>query len=173
MATTLPKSPFLGRSGPLDRPTSALPKFHQPFNLHFRASAKFDLSTLLGGRGLCNGEKGIEKELKKTISADDKSEVAADMAVTEKETETVPEDGFEKEMMGLTGGFPGGEKGLMLFIEKNPPPPKKSASNAVSSSSGKPKPPDTGDDREEPNQSVLHVLRDRAEDHGRQGGGSV
>ena len=31
---------------------------------------------------------------------------------------------FEKEMMGFTGGFPGGEKGLRLFIEKNPPPAK-------------------------------------------------
>ena len=30
--------------------------------------------------------------------------------------------GFEKEMMGFTGGFPGGEKGLRLFIEKNPLP---------------------------------------------------
>lgn len=26
--------------------------------------------------------------------------------------------------MGLTGGFPGGEKGLQKFIEKNPPPKK-------------------------------------------------
>lgn len=26
--------------------------------------------------------------------------------------------------MGLTGGFPGGEKGLQKFIERNPPPKK-------------------------------------------------
>ncbi|KAB5538953.1 hypothetical protein DKX38_016486 [Salix brachista] len=34
------------------------------------------------------------------------------------EISSVLEDGFEKELMGLTGGFPGGEKGLEKFIEK-------------------------------------------------------
>ncbi|KAL0393678.1 UNVERIFIED_CONTAM: NAD(P)H-quinone oxidoreductase subunit S, chloroplastic [Sesamum latifolium] len=34
------------------------------------------------------------------------------------------EDAFEKELLGLTGGFPGGEKGLKKFIEQNPPPKK-------------------------------------------------
>ncbi|CAL1393229.1 unnamed protein product [Linum trigynum] len=33
-------------------------------------------------------------------------------------------------MMGLTGGFPGGEKGLQKFIEENPPP-KKTDSGAL------------------------------------------
>ena len=59
--------------------------------------------------------------------------------------EIVPEDGFEKELLGLTGGFPGGEKGLKSFIEKNPPPPKtKSKRNddlKMVLSSKKPKPP--------------------------------
>eukprot|EP00245_Coleochaete_scutata_P006490 TRINITY_DN20954_c0_g1_i1.p1 TRINITY_DN20954_c0_g1~~TRINITY_DN20954_c0_g1_i1.p1 ORF type:complete len:289 (+),score=66.65 TRINITY_DN20954_c0_g1_i1:62-868(+) len=34
------------------------------------------------------------------------------------------EDAFEKELSGLTGGFPGGEKGLGAFLKSNPPPPK-------------------------------------------------
>lgn len=50
--------------------------------------------------------------------------------------------------MGLTGGFPGGEKGLRKFISENPPPPppKPSGSNSGETSailsSQKPKPPD-------------------------------
>lgn len=36
----------------------------------------------------------------------------------------VPDDGFEKELLGLTGGFPGGETGLKKFIRENPPPEK-------------------------------------------------
>lgn len=57
---------------------------------------------------------------------------------------SVPEDAFEKELMGLTGGFPGGEKGLNLFIEKNPPPPKKPSASRTASiiPSSKPKPPE-------------------------------
>uniref|UniRef100_A0A8I6XGY2 Uncharacterized protein n=1 Tax=Hordeum vulgare subsp. vulgare TaxID=112509 RepID=A0A8I6XGY2_HORVV len=48
-------------------------------------------------------------------------------------------------MMGLTGGFPGGEVGLKDFVAKNPPPPPKraqtdeKASSAVVSA-GRPRP---------------------------------
>jgi hypothetical protein len=41
----------------------------------------------------------------------------------------IPKDGFEKEMMGLTGGFPGGEKGLIKFIQENPPRSRNSSSH--------------------------------------------
>ncbi|KAL1222580.1 NAD(P)H-quinone oxidoreductase subunit S [Cardamine amara subsp. amara] len=98
------------------------PKVHQ-----VKVMAKFNLWEVMGGRGLCNGEKGIEKELKRSI--EDEQETSKAENQTEKESDDnnvsfkVPEDGFEKEMMGLTGGFPGGEKGLKTFIEKNPPPP--------------------------------------------------
>lgn len=34
--------------------------------------------------------------------------------------------------MGLTGGFPGGEKGLKLFVQKNPPPEKPSVAGSDS-----------------------------------------
>lgn len=34
-------------------------------------------------------------------------------------------DGFDKELSGLVGGFPGGEKGLGKFLQEYPPPPKK------------------------------------------------
>jgi NAD(P)H-quinone oxidoreductase subunit S, chloroplastic len=83
--------------------------------------AKQSFSELLGGRGLCNGEKGVQKELTKPKPESEpepgsKPEPSASIGID-------PE-GFEKEMMGFTGGFPGGEKGLKLFIEKNPPPVK-------------------------------------------------
>ncbi|KAJ0981747.1 hypothetical protein J5N97_010002 [Dioscorea zingiberensis] len=39
----------------------------------------------------------------------------------------VGEGAFEKELLGLTGGFPGGEKGLKRFIQENPPPQSKDA----------------------------------------------
>uniref|UniRef100_A0A6N2N368 Uncharacterized protein n=1 Tax=Salix viminalis TaxID=40686 RepID=A0A6N2N368_SALVM len=56
------------------------------------------------------------------------------------EISSVPEDGFEKELMGLTGGFPGGEKGLEKFIEENPPPKKQSVAKLTITN--KPKPPE-------------------------------
>lgn len=43
----------------------------------------------------------------------------------------VSEDGFEKELLGLTGGFPGGEKGLKKFIQENPPPKKEEGSSSA------------------------------------------
>ncbi|GAA0172584.1 oxidoreductase [Lithospermum erythrorhizon] len=104
-----------------------------PSNSSLIPKAKFNLYEILGGRGLCNGEEGIEKELKKSVS---QQESPANTTIQEKEksSSTVsdfPEEGFEKELLGLTGGFPGGEKGLQKFIEKNPPPKKTESKGAV------------------------------------------
>uniref|UniRef100_A0A0F7GY80 Chlororespiratory reduction31 n=1 Tax=Monsonia marlothii TaxID=163685 RepID=A0A0F7GY80_9ROSI len=127
------KSQFLGRK--------LLPSNSQklPFSVskqrstsYPKASAKFNLFEVLGGRGLCNGEKGIQEELKKSV--EEQQAPSSLPAETEQslDSETsslqVPEDGFDKELMGLTGGFPGGETGLKKFIEENPPTPKKTAS---------------------------------------------
>ncbi|KAK4752221.1 hypothetical protein SAY87_021019 [Trapa incisa] len=98
-----------------------------------------------GGR-LCNGEKGVQVELKRNF--DDESPPSRTHVIDEDSlasaasgASSVPEDAFEKEMMGLTGGFPGREKGQKLFIEKNPPPPKKAAISMIIPSS-KPNPPE-------------------------------
>ncbi|XWS38229.1 hypothetical protein CRYUN_Cryun19dG0112900 [Craigia yunnanensis] len=122
---SLLRSQFLGQNSISHRPhKSSIPVVKLPKTLY----AKFDLFEILGGRGICNGEKGIELELKRNV------EEASSLASTDEESSgstaiSVPEDGFEKEMMGLTGGFPGGEKGLKKFIEENPPPVKQSISD--------------------------------------------
>ena len=90
----------------------------------FPVLAKPTISEIFGGRGLCNGEEGVQKELSKP-----KTEAVSPDPNPESKTETslslsIDPEGFEKEMMGFTGGFPGGEKGLKSFIEKNPPPIK-------------------------------------------------
>ncbi|KMT11913.1 hypothetical protein BVRB_5g098780 [Beta vulgaris subsp. vulgaris] len=115
-------------------------------------TAKFDLYQILGGRGLCNGEAGIIEELKKdTQNPPQKSEGSEEdfdnKAITASNIEEIiPENAFEKELLGLTGGFPGGEKGLKKFIEKNPPPPKtenkQNEDMKMVLSSKKPKPPE-------------------------------
>jgi len=94
-----------------------------------KPQAKFNIWEMMGGRGLCYGEKGVQEELKRQVLAVDQPPLSASSSGKEQEDEggdegsgEVPVDGFEKEMMGLTGGFPGGEKGLKKFIEKNPPP---------------------------------------------------
>lgn len=135
---TLPifKSSFLGGNYLSNRPIK--PNFttygpRSPPSL--RPCAKFNLSEILGGRGLCNGEEGLQKELRKSAE-----ELASEVGYKEQEkpdrsaiptVESIPEEGFEKELMGLTGGFPGGERGLMLFIEKNPPPEKPTGGKAT------------------------------------------
>lgn len=87
----------------------------------------------MGGRGLCNGEARLEEELKKDVQTPppQTSEDSNEELENSKETaaltivdDKIQKDGFEKELSGLTGGFPGGETGLQKFIEKNPPPPK-------------------------------------------------
>ncbi|XP_028774785.1 NAD(P)H-quinone oxidoreductase subunit S, chloroplastic [Neltuma alba] len=121
--------------------------FHRrPTPSTVQTRAKFNLTEMLGGRGLCNGEKGIEKELKKQVEgqapAASRSE-QEDLGGSAQSTD-VPEDAFEKEMMGLTGGFPGGEKGLEKFIQENPPPPKQSPTGKITdlTPSKKPKAPE-------------------------------
>ncbi|KAG5593397.1 hypothetical protein H5410_043911 [Solanum commersonii] len=149
----LKKSNFLGQSVNLNLSSSVHTKSTMKSSSNsVTPIAKFNLYEILGGRGLCNGEEGIEKELKKSISEEQKAVGSAAAAASDddnqenKETGEIPEDGFEKEMMGFTGGFPGGEKGLKKFIEKNPPPPKKTESSMVSgfnqSLVKKPKPPE-------------------------------
>lgn len=134
------QSHFLGKS----------PITHRPYKPFFSVAkqpkkafyAKFDLFEILGGRGLCNGEKGIEVELKRNV--DEGSSVGnTDVESSDSTAISVQDDAFEKEMMGLTGGFPGGEKGLKKFIEENPPPAKQSVSDSVSIARlGKPKSPE-------------------------------
>lgn len=116
-----------------------------PFTV--KASAKFDLLGIMGGRGLCNGEEGLQQELKRGIEQDQSLNVVKDeekRAVAA--VDEVPGDGFDKEMLGLTGGFPGGEKGLRLFLEKNPPPKQTSVADAgkviENARLNKPKPPE-------------------------------
>ncbi|KAG6409814.1 hypothetical protein SASPL_127856 [Salvia splendens] len=103
---TLHKSPFLQKPSPKRITT-----------------AKFNLYEILGGRGLCNGEQGLQQELKKNISPTPPPPPSPPPS-SEAESPQVSEEGFEKELLGLTGGFPGGEKGLKKFIQDNPPPPK-------------------------------------------------
>lgn len=116
----LHKSHFFGHTNFIHKssffPTPKQSSSHQIIN----PSAKFNLYEILGGRGLL-GEEGLEKELKKPPP----ETPPPPPTTTDQENTTtfnVPENGFEKELSGLTGGFPGGEKGLIDFIEKNPPP---------------------------------------------------
>ncbi|KAJ4711885.1 NAD(P)H-quinone oxidoreductase subunit S chloroplastic [Melia azedarach] len=144
------KSHFLGQnhaSYRSQKPILATSK--QPSTFYLRPCAKFDLFEIMGGRGLCNGEKGIDQELKRNLSeqaseSDDRKQESS--ASTEISSVTVPENAFEKELMGLTGGFPGGEKGLKQFVEKNPPPKKLAVEDSgdvvALSTSKKPKPPE-------------------------------
>ena len=98
----------------------------------------------MGGRGLCNGEKDIEVELKRNVEETSSLATIYDKSFS---STTIPilEDAFEKEMMGLTEGFLGGEKGLEKFIKENPPPVKQpvldSKSIARFAAIKKPKPP--------------------------------
>ncbi|KAK7374218.1 hypothetical protein VNO80_07645 [Phaseolus coccineus] len=129
-----PRSQFLGQEHPpthhffLRQPPSTVHPKAPPTHEVLKPQAKFNILEMMGGRGLCNGEKGIQKELKRPLIVVDQPPPSASSG-KEQEDESgdegkgeVPVDGFDKEMMGLTGGFPGGEKGLKKFIEKNPPP---------------------------------------------------
>eukprot|EP00243_Klebsormidium_subtile_P004767 TRINITY_DN18919_c0_g1_i1.p1 TRINITY_DN18919_c0_g1~~TRINITY_DN18919_c0_g1_i1.p1 ORF type:complete len:278 (-),score=46.34 TRINITY_DN18919_c0_g1_i1:96-929(-) len=89
-----------------------------------RASG-FDLWKVLGGRGLQTGEIGLKTEkgqaqlFKEGVK--EKSTGSPKERLDDLEEEV---DGFNKELGGLVGGFPGGEKGLRTFIQKYPPPKK-------------------------------------------------
>ncbi|KAB5573466.1 hypothetical protein DKX38_000660 [Salix brachista] len=139
--SALLRSNFLGQNNFPNhhhhKPYSLTPKEHR---LKIKTCAKFDPFEILGGRGLCNGEKGLQQELERNIEKEAPSAAGEEENSGNLEISSVPEDGFEKELMGLTGGFPGGEKGLEKFIEENPPPKKQSV--AKLSITNKPKPPE-------------------------------
>ncbi|KAI3993323.1 hypothetical protein MKX01_010066 [Papaver californicum] len=167
----LQKSSYLGETQHLYNMISSYPRSLQTipsktFNIK-PISSKFNLFEIMGGRGLLNGEKSLQEQLKKmnTTTTEVVSEITPPKEEEDEENLTpstttasstdetasvsldVPDDAFGKELLGLTGGFPGGEKGLGSFIEKNPPPPKKtrpatsSGGTIQTSSSGKIKPP--------------------------------
>ncbi|CAM8986448.1 unnamed protein product [Rhodiola kirilowii] len=136
-ASLIHKSNFLGYTlhpNALNLQTTSPPSASS----RFKISARFNLFEILGGRGLLNGEKGLQLELQRTPTiqptpnSNSESETPPDPKFS-----NLPEDSFDKELLGLTGGFPGGEKGLKKFIEANPPPPKaktdKKASPSASS----------------------------------------
>ncbi|XP_031280919.1 NAD(P)H-quinone oxidoreductase subunit S, chloroplastic [Pistacia vera] len=146
------KSHFLGQNHISQRghkPFLNTPK--QPSTFYLKPCAKFNLFEIMGGRGLLNGEKGIEQELKRNTSEQASSQPGAEeeeysAGTAGEAVPSVPENAFDKEMMGLTGGFPGGEKGLMQFIEKNPPPKKPMVADSGNivglTTTKKPKPPE-------------------------------
>ncbi|XP_042446424.1 NAD(P)H-quinone oxidoreductase subunit S, chloroplastic-like [Zingiber officinale] len=75
------------------------------------------------GRGLCNGERGIRHKLQQTTMEQPPSPpLASPPAPVPPSAVGVDEGTFEKELFGLTGGFPGSEKGLKDFIQRNPSP---------------------------------------------------
>ncbi|XP_044949737.1 NAD(P)H-quinone oxidoreductase subunit S, chloroplastic-like [Hordeum vulgare subsp. vulgare] len=138
-------------------PAPTTPSFLRPPPLHPHrirlpappSSASFRLSEILGGRGLCNGEVGIRKELlSPTPPSHPPSTPSGDSSSGSAESDppAVDPDAFEKEMMGLTGGFPGDEVGLKDFVAKNPPPPKRAQTDGKASSAvvsaGRPRPPE-------------------------------
>lgn len=130
----LHKSQFLGQTNLTNyTPKSSLTPTKYPFKNTPTPTAKFNLYEILGGRGLCNGEEGIQQELKKNVTKESSQEVNPPPPSSSEEEPSgfkVPEDSFGKELLGLTGGFPGGEKGLQKFIEENPPPKKEEKNQA-------------------------------------------
>lgn len=121
----------------------AWPPKVRPSRLKTRAESKFNLWELLGGRGLAGGEKGVQAELKKQIPSSSSEQPLKFSTEEQNEQEglagivssssTAEDNAFEKEMQGLTGGFPGGEKGLQKFLKENPPPSKQSGSTELES----------------------------------------
>ncbi|MQL82640.1 hypothetical protein Taro_015089 [Colocasia esculenta] len=112
-----------------------------------RASAKPQLSEMMGGRGLCNGEGGLQKFLKDPPLPAEEAPSPPSPIPAAGTSPGIAGNAFEKELLGLTGGFPGGEKGLRKFIQENPPPPKRKAGGAgdpglALAPGAKPKPPE-------------------------------
>ncbi|KAJ8768589.1 hypothetical protein K2173_022708 [Erythroxylum novogranatense] len=142
---TLPGSQFLGLTNLPNRPHKSLTLITKESRLKLQ-SAKFDIFEILGGRGLCNGEQGLQQELKRNVVEQSSAREANTESTDVSATVSVPENAFEKELMGLTGGFPGGEKGLKKFVGENPPPKKQSVADTdsvvVLTASKKPKAPE-------------------------------
>lgn len=113
----------------------------------------FNFWEVLGGRGLKGGEKAVNTDegLKALFSESEgsgKNKQVDDGSEGRVEVSGI--DGFDKELSGLVGGFPGGEKGLGKFLHDYPPPAKKENASkatreleklleALSAPSGKPK----------------------------------
>ncbi|KAG5249441.1 NAD(P)H-quinone oxidoreductase [Salix suchowensis] len=113
-------SSFLGQNNCFNhprKPYSLIPKDHR---LKLKTCAKFDLFEILGGRGLCNGEKGVQQELKRNIEEQASSIAGKEENSGSLEKPSVADDAFEKELMGLTGGFPVSK----LTITSKPKPPE-------------------------------------------------
>ncbi|KAL1360369.1 NAD(P)H-quinone oxidoreductase subunit S, chloroplastic [Arachis hypogaea] len=125
---SLLRTQFLGQDHNLTHYPLKHPSYHHN-KPSFEPHAKFNIVEIMGGRGICNGEKGLQLELERQVvesrqQAQPRPQPDSGGEEEEEEEEEnfeVSEDAFEKEMMGLTGGFPGGEKGLQKFIEENPP----------------------------------------------------
>ncbi|XP_077218699.1 NAD(P)H-quinone oxidoreductase subunit S isoform X2 [Tasmannia lanceolata] len=146
-SSPLHKSTFLGNPTPthLSKSPSLLKNLQKLSTHSLTPSAKFNLFELLGGRGLCNGEKGVQQELEKPIQTPPKSPSNQETS-TLSSSLNIDEDAFEKELLGLTGGFPGGEKGLQKFVEQNPSPKTTSFEDSdtkmgIGFLNSKPKPP--------------------------------
>ncbi|KAK9161911.1 hypothetical protein Syun_002813 [Stephania yunnanensis] len=131
--------PLLGRTS-----ASTSTSTSRSRSINAAAAPKFNLAQVMGGRGLCNGEKGLQLELQRTPPPQLLGSSSPSTSITSYDNEAaaaaaLPQNAFEKELMGLTGGFPGGEKGLTNFIQTT-----KSVSNsnwAPQLTNAKPNPP--------------------------------
>ncbi|CAI5478153.1 unnamed protein product [Closterium sp. Yama58-4] len=86
-------------------------------------TVRADMWKKLGGRGL------IREDILKSDKANEVlwNQPARPGKDTTKEKLSIDKElveGFDKELSGLTGGFPGGEKGLAKFLKNNPLPAK-------------------------------------------------
>lgn len=119
-----PTTPSFLRPPPLPHRAHPRPPLSRP------PCASLRVSEIFGGRGLCNGEVGVRKELSTTTPPPSTAVSSPESSTAESTTAeaaaplAVDLDAFEKELLGLTGGFPGGEVGLKDFVAKNPPPPR-------------------------------------------------
>ncbi|KAI5072882.1 hypothetical protein GOP47_0012988, partial [Adiantum capillus-veneris] len=109
-----------------------LPASHSGWSYRALAvrSEKADFWHLLGGRGLPGGEEALRNPSKsKQLFGSVKESTKDDASSAENATTTIAAattatsvepasttGSFDKEMMGLTGGFPGGETGLNKFV---------------------------------------------------------
>ena len=123
---------------PKPTPLTKVPRLRQLHSNSTKIAAKFNISEILGGRGLCKGEAGLRKFLT------DPPPPAGEKSIPPPAAAPLPSDvsGFEKELLGLTGGFPGGEKGLQKFVQENPPPAKVTGSTSLAPPSHRPAPPE-------------------------------
>ncbi|CAI5959230.1 unnamed protein product [Closterium sp. NIES-65] len=92
-------------------------------------TVRADMWKKLGGRGL------IREDILKSDKANEVlwNQPARPGKDTTKEKLPIDKElveGFDKELNGLTGGFPGGEKGLATFLKNNPLPAKYAAASS-------------------------------------------